>query len=149
MTYRRADHQWLFGQGRYIYNYLHYDPQQPSLQRLQVFDFDARHRLTRRLYTDNARYIGGGWLFNDGWVYRTGVDLLSEVLGRFEEYARYSLPQIGGTTHGYPRRVDLAAARAMDLRLSTLSDFLAVCRGARVATPTRAAADRRRTAEAA
>jgi lipopolysaccharide export system permease protein len=67
-TYRRADHQWLFGQGRYIYNYLHYDPQQPSLQRLQVFDFDARHRLTRRLYTDNAKYIGGGWLFNDGWI---------------------------------------------------------------------------------
>ena len=92
---------------------------------------------------------GQSVLFNDGWVYRTGVDLLSEVLGRFEEYARYSLPQIGGTTHGYPRRVDLAAARAMDLRLSTLSDFLAVCRGARVATPTRAAADRRRTAEAA
>ncbi|HSS78306.1 MAG TPA: LPS export ABC transporter permease LptF [Thermoanaerobaculia bacterium] len=67
-TYRRADHQWLFGQGRYIYNYLHYDPQQPSLQRLQVFDFDARHRLTRRLYTDDARYIGGAWLFTDGWV---------------------------------------------------------------------------------
>ena len=28
-TYRRADRQWLFGQGRYIYNYLHYDPQRP------------------------------------------------------------------------------------------------------------------------
>jgi len=67
-TYRRADHQWLFGQGRYIYNYLHYDPQQPSLQRLQVFDFDERHRLTRRLYTESARYIGGGWLFTDGWI---------------------------------------------------------------------------------
>ncbi len=67
-TYRRADHQWLFGQGRYIYNYLHYDPQQPSLQRLQVFDFDDRHRLTRRLYTESARYIGGGWLFTDGWI---------------------------------------------------------------------------------
>jgi LPS export ABC transporter permease LptF/LPS export ABC transporter permease LptG len=67
-TYRRADHQWLFGQGRYIYNYLHYDPRQPSLQRLQVFDFDAHHRLTRRLFTDNAQYIGGGWLFTDGWI---------------------------------------------------------------------------------
>ncbi|HEX3554245.1 MAG TPA: LPS export ABC transporter permease LptG [Thermoanaerobaculia bacterium] len=67
-TYRRADHQWLFGQGRYIYNYLHYDPQQPSLQRLQVFDFDDRHRLTRRLYTESAQYIGGGWRFTDGWI---------------------------------------------------------------------------------
>ncbi|HYX25672.1 MAG TPA: LPS export ABC transporter permease LptG, partial [Thermoanaerobaculia bacterium] len=73
-TYRRADHQWLFGQGRYIYNYLHYDPQQPSLQRLQVFDFDERHRLTRRLYTESARYIGGGWLFTDGWI-RTFQDI--------------------------------------------------------------------------
>ncbi len=25
-TYRRADRQWLFGQGRYIYNYIHYEP---------------------------------------------------------------------------------------------------------------------------
>ncbi|HSJ76924.1 MAG TPA: LPS export ABC transporter permease LptF, partial [Gemmatimonadales bacterium] len=48
-TYRRADRQWLFGQGRYIYNYIHYDPQQASLQRLQVFDFDDQHRLTHRL----------------------------------------------------------------------------------------------------
>ncbi|HEV7507098.1 MAG TPA: LPS export ABC transporter permease LptF [Thermoanaerobaculia bacterium] len=86
-TYRRADHQWLFGQGRYIYNYLHYDPRQPSLQRLQVFDFDTRHRLTRRLYTDNAQYIGGGWLFNDGWVRAfDGV----EVTG----YKRFQKPMV-------------------------------------------------------
>ena len=92
--------------------------------------------------------LGRSVLFNDGWVYRTGVDLLSDVLTCFDGYARFSLPQIGGTTHGYPRRADLAAARAMDLRLSTFADFLAVCRGSRVATPARAAADRR-TAEAA
>jgi hypothetical protein len=36
----------------------------------------------------------------------------------------------------------------MDLRLSTFADFLAVCRGSRVATPARTAEDRR-TAEAA
>ncbi len=87
-TYRRADHQWLFGQGRYIYNYLHYDPQQPSLQRLQVFDFDERHRLTRRLYADSARYIGGAWLFNDGWTRSfQGV----EVMG----YKRFQQPMVG------------------------------------------------------
>ncbi len=67
-TYRRADRQWLFGQGRYIYNYIHYDPQQPSLQRLQVFDFDGQHRLTRRLYTESARYIGEAWVFTNGWA---------------------------------------------------------------------------------
>jgi LPS export ABC transporter permease LptG len=66
-TYRRADRQWLFGQGRYIYNYLHYDPQQQSLQRLQVFDFDENHRLSRRLIADSARYLGEVWEFSNGW----------------------------------------------------------------------------------
>jgi LPS export ABC transporter permease LptF/LPS export ABC transporter permease LptG len=66
-TYRRADRQWLFGQGRYIYNYLHYDPQQQSLQRLQVFDFDENHRLSRRLVADSARYLGEVWEFSNGW----------------------------------------------------------------------------------
>lgn len=66
-TYRRADRQWLFGQGRYIYNYLHYDPQRPALQRLQVFDFDEAHRLSRRLVADSAVYLGEVWKFSNGW----------------------------------------------------------------------------------
>jgi hypothetical protein len=90
--------------------------------------------------------LGRSVLFNDSWVYRTGVELLSDVLAGFAAYARYSLPQFGGSTHGYPCRADLAAARAMDLRLATFGDFLAVCRGTRVATPTRSAADRRAAA---
>jgi len=86
-TYRRADRQWLFGQGRYIYNYIHYDPQQASLQRLQVFDFDEQHRLTRRLYTESARYIGEAWVFTNGWARSfNGV----EVTG----YKRFKEPKI-------------------------------------------------------
>ena len=75
-TYRRADRQWLFGQDRFIYNYLHYDPKGPSLQRLQVFEFDRDHRLIGRLYTDRAAYRSDGtWRFEDGWVRRfDGVD---------------------------------------------------------------------------
>jgi len=83
-TYRRADRQWLFGQGRYIYNYIHYDPQQPSLQRLQVFDFDEQHRLTRRLYAESARYIGEAWVFTNGWARSfNGVEVTGYT--RFEE----------------------------------------------------------------
>lgn len=68
-TYRRADRQWLFGQGRYIYNYIHFDDKRQSLQRLQVFDFDERHRLSRRLFSEEARYIGdGAWIFDNGWA---------------------------------------------------------------------------------
>ncbi|MEA2692579.1 MAG: lipopolysaccharide export system permease protein lptG [Acidobacteriota bacterium] len=73
-TYRRADRQWLFGQGRYIYNYLSYDEKTQSLQNLQVFDFDENHRLIRRLVAQSARYIGDVWLFSDGWAREfTGV----------------------------------------------------------------------------
>lgn len=86
-TYRRADRQWLFGQGRYIYNYLHYDPEQQALQRLQVFDFDAGHRLSRRLFAEKAQYIGDAWVFSNGWsrAYE-GV----EVTG----YQRFETPKI-------------------------------------------------------
>ncbi|HKI03656.1 MAG TPA: LPS export ABC transporter permease LptG [Thermoanaerobaculia bacterium] len=84
-TYRRADRQWLYGRGRYIYNYIHYDPQRASLQRLQVFDFDEQHRLTRRLYAEGARYIGDdAWVFTNGWARAFGgVDVTDYT--RFEE----------------------------------------------------------------
>ncbi|HEY2738640.1 MAG TPA: LptF/LptG family permease, partial [Thermoanaerobaculia bacterium] len=86
-TYRRADRQWLFGQGRYIYNYLHYDPQQQTLQRLQVFDFDANHRLSRRLAAETAQFIGDGWVFTNGWSRSfEGVDVTS--------YKRFDVPKI-------------------------------------------------------
>jgi LPS export ABC transporter permease LptF/LPS export ABC transporter permease LptG len=86
-TYRRADRQWLFGQGRYIYNYLHYDPQQQALQKLQVFDFDAGHRLTRRLSAETANYIGDAWVFSNGWSRAfNGVDVTS--------YKRFDVPKI-------------------------------------------------------
>jgi LPS export ABC transporter permease LptF/LPS export ABC transporter permease LptG len=86
-TYRRADRQWLFGQGRYIYNYLHYDPQQQTLQRLQVFDFDANHRLNRRLAAETATFIGDGWVFSNGWSRSfNGVDVT--------EYKRFDVPKI-------------------------------------------------------
>lgn len=67
-TYRRADRQWLFGQGRYIYNYLNYDAGSKTLQRLQVFDFDPAHHLIRRLFTESAHYIGEAWVFSRGWA---------------------------------------------------------------------------------
>jgi LPS export ABC transporter permease LptF/LPS export ABC transporter permease LptG len=67
-SYRRADRQWLFGQGRYIYNYLNYDSGTTSLQRLQVFDFDPAHHLIRRLFTEKASYVGDAWVFTKGWA---------------------------------------------------------------------------------
>ncbi len=67
-TYRRADRQWLFGQGRFIYNYLRYDRDQAELQRLQVFRFDpVDYHLTGRLVADRVRHRDGRWLFDHGW----------------------------------------------------------------------------------
>ncbi|MCB1058228.1 MAG: LPS export ABC transporter permease LptG [Acidobacteria bacterium] len=66
-TYRRADRQWLFGQGRYVYNYVHYDPKREALERLQIFEFDENYRLSRRLYAARATYNGSGWIIEDGW----------------------------------------------------------------------------------
>ncbi len=96
-TYRRADRQWLFGHDHYIYNYLHYDPRTKSLQRLQVFEFDKEHHLTRRLVADRATYDGKGWWkFKNGWLRRfDGVDVTEyerfpgEVLAQFPEEPEY------------------------------------------------------------
>ncbi len=67
-TYRRADRQWLFGQGRYIYNYLRYDAEQETLHRLQVFEFDDNFELSRRLFARHARYVDGFWVASGTWV---------------------------------------------------------------------------------
>ena len=83
-TYRRADRQWLFGQGRYIYNYLHYDPRRQALQRLQVFEFDEQYRLVRRLFAAEAEYAGQGWVLRDSWVRSFAAPLASS----FERYPR-------------------------------------------------------------
>jgi LPS export ABC transporter permease LptG len=68
-TYRRADRQWLFGQGRYIYNYLRYDRETKALDRLQVFEFAPEDfSIRRRLFASEARFAGGAWVFASGWA---------------------------------------------------------------------------------
>ncbi len=71
-TYRRADRQWLFGKGRYIYNYLRYDSERETLQRLQVFEFGTDFKLTRRLFANSARYEEGSWIASGTWVRNFG-----------------------------------------------------------------------------
>ncbi len=67
-TYHRADRQWLYGQGRRIFNYLHYDAQAQALQRLQAFEFDERYRLSGRLFAARARWRGGRWELEEAWT---------------------------------------------------------------------------------
>ncbi len=87
-TYRRADRQWLFGQGRYIYNYLRYDAEAQALDRLQVFEFaPGDFSISRRLYAERAEFAGEAWVFENGWV-RSFED--RQVL----DYRRFSDPVI-------------------------------------------------------
>ncbi len=95
-TYRRADRNWLFGQGRYIYNYRAYDPATRSLNNLQVFEFDDEtFELTRRLYSARAQYIGDAWLFEPGWTAQFAG-------GKVLEFQQFDAPAIDA----YPETPD-------------------------------------------
>lgn len=115
-TYRRADRQWLFGQGRYIYNYVHYDPEQQALQRLQVFDFGANHRLTRRLAAEKAQFIGDAWVFNNGWSRSySGVEVM--------DYKRFEAPKIVHYPET-PSYFDSEIRPPDQMRYSELKDYI-------------------------
>ena len=88
-TYRRADRQWLFGQGRYVYNYQRYDPAHQSLERLQVFEFDEKYHLARRLFTARAVFEEPGlWTFENGWKRSFGE------AGREIEFDTFTEPRL-------------------------------------------------------
>jgi len=61
--------QWVFGKGRYLFNFLSYDRGAKSLSQVQVFEFDpVDFKLTRRVWADEARFDGTGWVFVEGWI---------------------------------------------------------------------------------
>lgn len=93
-TYRRADRQWLFGQGRYVYNYMLFDPDEEALQRLQVFEFDESGHLARRFFTRRAQYVeeDQGWIFDEGWI-RSFDDSNVQRFDRFDEPVLVDYPE--------------------------------------------------------
>ncbi len=67
-SYRRADRHWLYGQGKYIYNYLRYDEVGEEIQRLQVLEFDNEQRLISRFYADSLDFVGDSWRASEAWA---------------------------------------------------------------------------------
>ncbi len=67
---RSADRQWQVGGGRFVYNFLHFDDRRTALQRLQVFEFDEKFRLVKRLFAEEARHSESGWSVSQGWTRR-------------------------------------------------------------------------------
>lgn len=91
---QRADRRWLYGnQGRYLYNYAHYDEETQELFRLQVFRFDESYRLVQRLVVEKATYAGDGWwTFSNGWARQfEGAD--EKDFRRIEEPVKERLPE--------------------------------------------------------
>jgi LPS export ABC transporter permease LptF/LPS export ABC transporter permease LptG len=67
--------QWIFGKGRYLFNFLSYDKSTQTLSQVQVFEFDpVSFHLTRRVWADEARFDGTGWVFSNGWIRSFGDD---------------------------------------------------------------------------
>lgn len=61
--------QWVFGKGRYLFNFLSYDKSAKALSQIQVLEFDpVEMRITRRVFAEEARFDGSGWVFVNGWV---------------------------------------------------------------------------------
>lgn len=89
---RSPDRQWLFAQGRYLYNFLHFDARSDGIQRLQVFEFDSRHRLVARLLAEEARHTAAGWVFVGGWSRRFEGNRSGEFV-KFDGAVRSDLPE--------------------------------------------------------
>jgi LPS export ABC transporter permease LptF/LPS export ABC transporter permease LptG len=72
---REQQREWVFGRGRYIFNYLGYDKNTRTLSQVQVFDFHpTEFRLTRRVRAEEARFDGTGWVFVNGYINSFGDD---------------------------------------------------------------------------
>lgn len=130
---RSPDKQWLFGQGRFMYNFLAFDARSGTIQRLQVFEFDAEHRLIARLLADVARYTPTGWIFESGWYrsfegageLRTFKSPVRVDLPEPPEYFAGQEPRPAQMTYsqlkGYLREMREAGQRRPDLEVALLN----------------------------
>ena len=92
-TFRRANEQWLYGEGGYIYHYRNFDEERLILQNLHVFRLDdAPFRLTGRLYAQEAAYRDGAWVVSDAWAksFENNEALSTQV---FDKQTRIDLPE--------------------------------------------------------
>ena len=113
---RRIDEQWLFGQGRYVYNYLYFDAKESTLQHLQVFEFNDQHRLIKRLFAKSAQFRDGRWVFTDGWT-RT---FDGAVVTSYTPFQKPVLADFGETPEYFRNDVK----RPNEMRYGELSDYV-------------------------
>ncbi len=70
-TYYQPGHNWIFGEGNRLYNYVHFDPNRDVFANLSVYDVDIRSsRLLRHVYAQRAVWnaSSNSWTLLNGWV---------------------------------------------------------------------------------
>lgn len=124
MPGRRADERWLYSnEGRYLYNFTHYDEKRQELQRLQVFKFDEAYRLTDRLMVDRATYLEDEdrWELQGGWARSFEEAHLMEYLP-FEEVLE-TLPEPPEFFRGAARLPEQMSFHQLRDYISDLKEF--------------------------
>jgi LPS export ABC transporter permease LptG len=84
-TYRRPDRQWVYGQGNRIFNFLHLDPKQNLMSKVNVFDLDPKtFHISHQITADRAQW-------NDRlhkWVFENGVSQETTATGsNYKQFA--------------------------------------------------------------
>ena len=89
-------------------------------------EIDAGPILAQRIVTPPP---GRSVMFYDSWINRVGVGMLGEVLANFDVCLASARRHKGGSYYSYPNRAEMARAKALGLRMTSVGDFLAVFRG--------------------
>ncbi len=83
-TYLRPDRHWVYGQGSRIYNFVHLDPRQAIMSKVNVFDLDPNtFHVVHQISADRAQW-------NDGlhaWVFQNGMS--EKVEGQSSQYRQF------------------------------------------------------------
>ena len=69
-TYLNPDRKWIMGQGSRIFYYRYFDPSEPSMNGVSVFELEPKtFRLTRQISAVRAHWSQPlkTWVFEDGW----------------------------------------------------------------------------------
>jgi LPS export ABC transporter permease LptG len=77
-TYLRPDRQWVYGQDSRIYNFLHLDPKQAIMSKVNVFDLDPKtFHVVHQITADRAQWNG----HLHAWVFENGVSQETKAAG--------------------------------------------------------------------
>jgi LPS export ABC transporter permease LptG/LPS export ABC transporter permease LptF len=75
-TYLRPDRQWVYGQSSRIYNFLHLDPRQALMSKVNVFELDPNSfHVVHQISADRAQWNDRlhAWVFENGVSQRTNA----------------------------------------------------------------------------